>query len=152
MNLLVMTVGSCYGLGGIWSTPYFYLAMLPSTSFCKLGLRFPHKSWELGYLCDYMKLDIPVKKEIHKCHSNHEKPFTLIHRLCNHRKQGWKSLQKVVYSILCPYSIIQSHKLKGVFGQSVLYSIQQLPSIPSNLFSCSTWLRNFFLMSNLKPP
>lgn len=42
----------------------------------------------IRYLSDYMKLDIPVKKEIHKCHSDHQKPFTLIHRLCTHRKPG----------------------------------------------------------------
>lgn len=32
MNLPVMTVGSCYGLGGMWSTLCIYLVMLPSVN------------------------------------------------------------------------------------------------------------------------
>lgn len=93
-----------------------------------------------------MKLDMPVKKQIQKDHCNHEKPFARTNTLCNHEKQGWKSLQNIIYSDLCPYSVIQPHKLKRVFDQST----SQTPAFPANYSVISLDLGILFFMSNLK--
>lgn len=61
-------------------------------------------------------------------------------------KNGWKSLQNIIYSDLCPYSIIQPHKLKRVFDQST----SQTTAFPANYSVTSLDLGILFFMSNFK--
>lgn len=61
-------------------------------------------------------------------------------------KNGWRSLQNIIYSDLCPYSIIQPHKLKRVFDQST----SQTTAFPANYSVTSLDSGILFFMSNFK--
>lgn len=140
VNLPVMTVGSCYGLGGMWST----LFLFSNAAFHKLGQHFPHKPCEQGisgipwsWICQwrnrYRRITIAMRNPL---------PWQTHYAIMKNRSERVFRALFTLPRVPTAWSSLTNLR---VCLTTLLHRLQQFPSISSKLFSHFTWLRNSFL-------